>query len=213
MEAATPYAPAVKVDLPVAAGRPPFPKAEVDALPDRVSQPVATWEELQAHGAKGLEEFKGILDKVADELGLRTDLSKPKELTAAHLDVPEGFLFLGQLKGEKRAKEKVAADYEGDWSQLKDMVRATVDAMLNPIEQLRALPAMPMQDQQAHNDWIQGEVVRDTTGQPVFESVPGRMSMRDDRVAVRDDGNLIDQLKNASPEQQARIRQLLNGSP
>ena len=95
----------------------------------------------------------------------------------------------------------------------KDMVRATVDAMLNPIEQLRALPAMPMQDQQAHNDWIQGEVVRDTTGQPVFESVPGRMSMRDDRVAVRDDGNLIDQLKNASPEQQARIRQLLNGSP
>src|SRR5690606_3783157 len=37
-----------------------------------------------------------------------------------------GYLFIGPLKKEDRAREKVEADYEGDWSQLRDMVRATI---------------------------------------------------------------------------------------
>lgn len=47
-----------------------------------------------------------------------------------HWGNDKGFLFMGPLKGEKRAKEKVAADYQvdgkDDWSQVRDMVRATI---------------------------------------------------------------------------------------
>ena len=95
----------------------------------------------------------------------------------------------------------------------KDTVRATLEAMINPIEQLRALPAMPSatQEQEQHNDWIRGEVVDDATGQPIGGQPGGRGPGRDDRVAARDSNDLLEQLKNASHERQAQIRELLNG--
>jgi hypothetical protein len=53
-------------------------------------------------------------------------LNEDDYMLPEHWDSDKGFLFMGPLKGEKRAREKVDADYGGDWSQVKDMVRATI---------------------------------------------------------------------------------------
>ena len=47
-----------------------------------------------------------------------------REVVAANPDKP--FVIVGGLKGQKRAAVKVARKYKGDWSQLTDVVRATV---------------------------------------------------------------------------------------
>jgi hypothetical protein len=105
--------------------RPPFPKAEVDALPDKVGQPYDNWEKLKTEGEKGLEEFTDILGGVAKELNLRTDKG-PGDLEDKDFDSADGFLFIGKLKGEDRAQQKVKSDYHGDWTQLRDVVRGTI---------------------------------------------------------------------------------------
>lgn len=129
-----------------------FNTSEIDKLPSKASQPVDSWEALKKEAPQALSEFKGMLDKVASELNLVTgkrpqsfDFAQqeenekakekgrePKKLQAddymlpEHWDSDQGFLFMGPLKDEERANEKVTADYGGDWSQLKDMVRATI---------------------------------------------------------------------------------------
>lgn len=58
----------------------------------------------------------------------------PQELymLPEHWDDSRGYLFMGPLKGKERAVEKVTTDYrtpefpDGDWGQLRDMVRATI---------------------------------------------------------------------------------------
>lgn len=102
-----------------------FDPQEIAALPTKVNQPVKTWEELQEKGAEGLEQFKEMLGKVEQSMGLKSGL-KPGAVTEEQWNSDEGFLFIGSLKGAERAKEKVEADYNGDWSQLRDMVRATI---------------------------------------------------------------------------------------
>lgn len=129
-----------------------FDTSELDKLPAKAVQPVHSWKELSAKAPEALKEFKGMLDSVAGKLHLDTGRrpqslnlaqdkengdakdagKKPKKLDPNQYMLPEhwdndtGFLFMGPLKGEKRAKEKVDADYGGDWSQVKDMVRATI---------------------------------------------------------------------------------------
>lgn len=95
------------------------------SLPSRAAQPVKSWEELREKGEEGLGQFKAALNKVADQLGLRTDMS-PKQLEGDHVTSDEGFLFIGKLKGEERARQKVDAEYGGDWSQVRDVIRATI---------------------------------------------------------------------------------------
>jgi len=102
-----------------------FSDEEIAALPDKVNQPVKTWEELVEKGTEGLEQYKEVLGKVGQALGLKSGL-KPDGLSDEQWASDEGFLFIGSLKGAQRAKEKVEADYNGDWSQLRDMVRATI---------------------------------------------------------------------------------------
>ena len=59
-------------------------------------------------------------------------LNEEKYMTPKHWDNDRGFLFIGPLKKKDRAEAKVKADYtnkktgEQDWTQLKDMVRATI---------------------------------------------------------------------------------------
>ena len=59
-------------------------------------------------------------------------LNEEKYMTPKHWDNDRGFLFIGPLKKQDRAEAKVKADYtnkktgEQDWTQLKDMVRATI---------------------------------------------------------------------------------------
>lgn len=129
-----------------------FDTSEVDKLPAKAYQPVKSWEELSAKANEGLAEFKGILGKVATSLDLeqgkrpqsfdnaqegenekaKAEKREPKQLNAdefmlpEHWDSDKGFLFMGPLKGKDRASEKVRTDYDGDWSQVRDMVRATI---------------------------------------------------------------------------------------
>lgn len=114
-------------DVPSAQAEPkPFYSPEtLDALPARVNQPVNTWEGLSTKGEEGLSQFEAVLGDVAKALGLRTD-ARPGDLEGDNLTSDEGFLFVGRLKSPDRAKEKVEADYAGDWSQLRDLVRGTI---------------------------------------------------------------------------------------
>jgi len=102
-----------------------FDPAAIEALPAKVNQPAASWDELVQKGTEGLEQFKGMLGKVQQAMGLKSGM-KPEAITPEQWENDEGFLFVAPLKGEKRAKEKVEADYGGDWSQLRDIVRATI---------------------------------------------------------------------------------------
>lgn len=129
-----------------------FNTSEMDKLPKKAFQPVKSWEELSELAPEALHQFKGMLDKVAESLHLVTgkrpqslshaqgeenakakkegreakDLNGDDYMLPEHWDNDQGFLFMGPLKGEARAKEKVKADYKGDWSQVRDMVRATI---------------------------------------------------------------------------------------
>lgn len=109
-------------------GNPPpvFSKAEVAPLPDTVAQPVKDKEELYAKGQEALAHLKSWLDEgkgVCDQLGYQT---MSKGMDGVDWSKPGGMLFIAPLKGEKRAAEKVASDYGGDWSQLRDVVRCSI---------------------------------------------------------------------------------------
>lgn len=129
-----------------------FDTSELEKLPAKAFQPVNSWEDLSAKAPEALAQFKSMLGDVAKTLGLETgkrpqsyDFAQEEENRKAekegrkpetlgqddymlpeHWDNDKGFLFMGPLKGEKRAREKVEADYDGDWSQVRDMVRATI---------------------------------------------------------------------------------------
>lgn len=102
-----------------------FSEQDLAALPDKVNQPAKSWEELVQKGTEGLAQFREQLGKVAQVMGLESG-KKPEDITPDEWENDKGFLFLAPLKGEKRAREKVESDYKGDWSQLRDIVRATI---------------------------------------------------------------------------------------
>lgn len=129
-----------------------FDTSELEKLATKVPQPVSSWEELSAKAPEALQQFTDMLGKVAQSLDLQTgkrpksldnamesetkkaaeEKRSPKEVKAddymlpEHWDSDRGFLFMGPLKGQERAEEKVRTDYNGDWSQVRDMVRATI---------------------------------------------------------------------------------------
>ena len=102
-----------------------FDPAHIEALPDKVNQPANSWEELVEKGTEGLGHFKEMMGKVQQAMGLKTGM-KPEDITPEQWENDDSFMFIAPLKGEKRAKEKVEADYKGDWSQLRDIVRGTI---------------------------------------------------------------------------------------
>lgn len=102
-----------------------FSADELAKLPAKVNQPVSSWKELVEKGSEGLGQFREQLGKVAQAMGLQSG-KKPDAITPEEWASDTGFLFIAPLKGEKRAQEKVEADYGGDWSQLRDIVRATI---------------------------------------------------------------------------------------
>jgi len=56
-------------------------------------------------------------------------------MTPEHLADADGYFFMGPLKTEDKAAFKVKKDYKGDYSQLRDLVRATIS--LNDPDQFR----------------------------------------------------------------------------
>lgn len=105
---------------------PLFSDAEVQALPAKANQPTADKDELYAKSNEALAHLESWLNKgkgLCDQLGYETVKGG---MGKVDWDKPGGLLFIAPLKGQDRAGEKVAADYGGDWSQLRDVVRCSI---------------------------------------------------------------------------------------
>jgi len=93
-------------------------------LPEVAHQRGHTKEEVYKEAAEAQEEMMDWMNRgkgMDAKLGLRHTSPDPEELAK-----PGPLLLTAPLKGEKRATEKVESDYDGDWSQLTDVVRASV---------------------------------------------------------------------------------------
>ncbi len=122
---------------------PLFDAAQTAALPDKADQPVKDEAELYAKSTEALSHLQDWLDKgkgIADQLGFQT---MAKGMEGVDWNKPGGMLFIAPLKGKARAAEKVASDYGGDWSKLRDVVRCSlaVDTMDQVKSTLAALQA------------------------------------------------------------------------
>lgn len=82
-------------------------------------QPVTSWEELMELGEQSLPEMEELLSSLGFPI-------IPLEDMESQIDQPGGISVLAPLKGQRRALEKTEGDYNGDWSQLLDVLRASV---------------------------------------------------------------------------------------
>lgn len=96
--------------------------AEEMALPKTVRQPASTEAELYESANDAYEQMMGWLPSLGLEHYHQTAPFEPR--IAYNVEGP--ILVTTPTKSAKRAREKVAADYNGDWSRLTDVVRATV---------------------------------------------------------------------------------------
>ncbi len=98
-------------------------------IPAHVVQPDEDKDALWKSAGEALEHLKTWLNKgqgLCDQMGFRTVDMTPGKLSDEELSRPGGILSIAPLKGEERASQKVKADYGGDWSRLKDVVRCTL---------------------------------------------------------------------------------------
>lgn len=120
---------------------PLFSSGEVKDLPRTASQPVKTEAELYTKGTEALDQLTEWLDRqkgIISRLGFRT---LTKGFDEVDLNDKGGLLAIAPLKGKARAEEKVDADYGGDWSQLRDVVRCSI--AVDQLDQVRtALDAL-----------------------------------------------------------------------
>jgi RNA polymerase sigma factor (sigma-70 family) len=98
-------------------------------LPKEVTHPYKTMEDVYKAAYYAKETFDLALNHgqgVDKALGGKTVAPKSQEEFMEALKSEGPVVIIAGVKGEKRAKEKVQQDYEGDWSKIGDMVRATV---------------------------------------------------------------------------------------
>jgi len=98
-------------------------------LPEKANQPVKTEEELFARAKEGLEQLRDLLDRgngVSNKMGHEMMTVAPEDVPPERWNDDSGILFIAPLKGATRAREKVMSKYEGDWSQLRDVVRCSI---------------------------------------------------------------------------------------
>jgi len=117
--------------------KPLFAEEEVADLPKEAPQPAKTEADLYEKAAPALEHLKEWLNKgkgIASQLGYTTMTKSPEQVDWA--TEQGGMLFIAPLKGKARAAEKVEADYGGDWSQLRDVVRCSI--AVDKLEELHA---------------------------------------------------------------------------
>jgi hypothetical protein len=131
-QAATPAENDKTATAPPASQPPPLFKPEqIDNLPKDAAQPVDNEEAIFKLGAEGLDQLTEWLDKgkgVAVAAGAQHMQVAPDD---ADLTKPGPMLFIANLKGRGRAKEKVDMPvdqdgYGGDWSKLLDVVRCSI---------------------------------------------------------------------------------------
>jgi uncharacterized protein len=120
---------------------PLFDPAMVADLPSpaATSNPFTSYEDAERIGGEARNQFAAQLTNLAKALGLKNDVADPDRIPAGHKG---GLVFLAKNKSEARAAEKVEKEYSGDWSKLRDYVRATV--AFDTMDDLRAaLAALP----------------------------------------------------------------------
>lgn len=106
-----------------------FSAAEIENLPAKSSQKSSDPKEIFAQAEQAHEEQltwlnkgKGLDSKIGAKV-LRVDEGAPVDFT----NLPAGpVVIIGPMKKMDRSKEKVEAEYGGDWSGLRDIVRASV---------------------------------------------------------------------------------------
>jgi hypothetical protein len=99
------------------------------SLPVWIVQPQDSKEEVLAKAAEATDLLRDWLNQgkgVCSKAGFTTMAKAPEDLKPEEWEAPGGMLFIAPPKSEKRAAEKVEADYGGDWSRLVDGSRCTV---------------------------------------------------------------------------------------
>ena len=101
------------------------------SLPEKAEQPASTMGELYQEAALASEYMASWLNMgqgLDKKLGLRRlDMDSDNiEGFLREFDKPGAVLVFPSMKGKERAMEKVETEYEGDWSRLVDIVRATI---------------------------------------------------------------------------------------
>jgi hypothetical protein len=119
--------PKEEAPAPKREGKKLFDAKETEKLPDTSKQPTKDPDKLfqDAHQAfdhqlKWLNHGSG-LDKSIGAAVVRADKDAQVDY-----DKPGPIVVIGPMKTKGRSKEKVDADYGGDWSKLGDVVRASV---------------------------------------------------------------------------------------
>ena len=94
-----------------------------------IRQPSNHLDTLYEQAAAHKEHLDNLIDKgqgVGDKLGMHIVHGHPSEHDIAEGHRKGGLVVMAPLKGRDRAEEKVAKDYGGDTSQIKDLSRATI---------------------------------------------------------------------------------------
>ena len=143
--------------------------AQENALPhpDVAKQPFTDQASIYASAVKAKETFDNTLDhgKGVDKLigGRAVRPTNAQEFQAA-LDMTGPVVILPPLKGEKRAVEKVATKYGGDWSKIQDVVRATI--AVDKIEQI-PLAIKGLRTKMAEHGWAFAAQPEDRMNNPL----------------------------------------------
>lgn len=98
-----------------------FAPEETKHLPFASSQAFQSERALYAAAKKALPKFTHLLDGIVGQAGGSRVASVDEALQK-----PGVATLIAPLKGKERARQKVAADYGGDWSQLRDVIRGTI---------------------------------------------------------------------------------------
>ena len=100
------------------------------SLPSQVVQKAKTEDELYSQAEKAKEQMMDWLDRkkgIDKKLGLKHyDIPEGAKEVDIGYDQPGPILITAPLKSKKRAEEKVEAELDGNWSELADVVRATI---------------------------------------------------------------------------------------
>jgi hypothetical protein len=127
-------------DLLASSGTDPiFPPQEIAHLPEKAQQFASSEDELYGQAEVGLEEMLDFLDRgrgVDRTIGARHYMDM-QTLTDEDIDKPGPIIVTAPLKSRDRAREKVEMDYDGDWSKITDVVRATI--AVDTIDEVPAL--------------------------------------------------------------------------
>lgn len=102
--------------------------AHLPASKDYRHDAFSSWEEAIKVAPETREQFHSILKGIASTMGIEEVTGNPDEMSDEMIDSDKTYMFMGPIKKQDKSTNKVNTDYNGDWGQLKDLVRATIAA-------------------------------------------------------------------------------------